>query len=223
MCGRFTLFEPDKVLSREFGVSGFEPKPPRYNISPSQPVAVVRAAGAGGGRELAYLRWGLIPSWAKEPGIGDRLINARAETVRAKPSFRGPFRRRRCLIPASGFYEWRKLERGKQPYYVRMRDGSVFAFAGLWDLWENPEGGKVESCTILTTEANSVVAPIHDRMPVILPRESHARWIGAPPQDADSLLPLLVPFDPEGMTAFPVGTRVNNPEVDDAGCMAAVS
>jgi putative SOS response-associated peptidase YedK len=220
MCGRFTLFEPDQLLAREFGVSGFPPLEPRYNIAPSQSVAAVRVVPAGSGRELAFLRWGLIPSWSKDPGIGNRLINARAETAREKPSFRTAFRRRRCLIPASGFYEWQRQERGKQPYYVRLRDRRPFAFAGLWDRWENPDGGAVETCTILTTAANAVLAPIHDRMPVILPPGEHGRWLDPSLRDADTLMPLLVPFPPGEMLAHPVSTRVNNPAVDDTGCIA---
>lgn len=220
MCGRFTLFEPDRILSREFGVSGFPPTSPRYNISPSQPVAAVRVGPEGTGRELALLRWGLVPSWAKDPGIGNRLINARAETVREKPSFRDAFKRHRCLVPASGFYEWQRQDRGKQPHYVRRRDGRPFAFAGLWDRWENPDGGAVETCAILTTTANAVLAPIHDRMPVILPPGEFSRWLDPSLRDPDSLAPLLVPFPPEELLAFPVSPRVNIPSVDDEGCIA---
>lgn len=223
MCGRFTLFGADTLLSREFGVSGFPPLTPRYNIAPSQPVAAVRATPAGGGRELALLRWGLIPSWSKDPAIGNRLINARSETAREKPSFRNAFRRRRCLIPSSGFYEWQRRERGKQPYFVRMRDGRLFAFAGLWDRWESPDGGAVETCTILTTSANAVLAPIHDRMPVIVPPTGYALWLDPAPRDLDSLSPLLAPFPPDAMDAYPVSLRVNAPSVDDGKCIDALS
>jgi putative SOS response-associated peptidase YedK len=220
MCGRFTLFEPDKILAREFGISDFPPGSPRYNIAPSQPVAAVRAAPAGTGRELALLRWGLIPSWSKDPATGNRLINARAETAREKPSFRNAFRRHRCLIPANGFYEWQRRERGKQPYFVRMRDGRLFAFAGLWDRWENPDKDVIETCTILTTTANAILAPIHDRMPVILPAGEYDRWLDPSLKDPGSLAPLLVPFPPEEMLAFPVSPRVNAPSTDDEGCIA---
>jgi len=220
MCGRFTLFEADKVLSREFGVSGIPPLSPRYNIAPSQPVAVVRTASAGNRRELALLRWGLIPSWSKDPAIGNRLINARAETVREKPSFRNAFRRHRCLIPANGFYEWQRQERGKQPYFVRMNDGRLFAFAGLWDRWESPDKGVIETCTILTTASNAVLSSIHDRMPVILPPGEYDRWLDPALLDTDSLATLLVPFPAENMLAFPVSPRVNTPTVDDKECMA---
>jgi len=218
MCGRFTLFDSVQVLSKEFGVSGVPPLSPRYNIAPSRPVAAVRAS-AGGGREIVLLRWGLIPSWSKDPAIGNRLVNARSETVREKPSFRDAFRRRRCLIPADGFYEWQRRDRRKQPYYVRMRDGGLFAVAGLWDRWEGGEG-PVESCTILTTTPNEVVAPIHDRMPVILPREERDRWLDPAPENAAALASLLVPFPGEGMVAWPVGPRVNVPSNDDEELIA---
>ena len=220
MCGRFTLFEADKILSKEFGVSGVPPLSPRYNIAPSQPIAAVRTPHTGGGRELALLRWGLIPSWSKDPAIGNRLINARAETVQEKPSFLNAFRRHRCLIPTNGFYEWQRQERGKQPYFVRMRDERIFAFAGLWDRWESPDDGVIETCAILTTAANAVLAPIHDRMPVILPRTEYARWLDPALKDPDSLSPLLVPFPPEEMLAIPVSPRVNAPSTDDEKCIA---
>jgi putative SOS response-associated peptidase YedK len=220
MCGRFTLFEADKILSKEFGVSSVLPLSPRYNIAPSQPIAAVRAAPTGKGREIAFLRWGLIPSWSKDPGIGNRLINARAETAAEKPSFRNAFRRHRCLIPANGFYEWQRQERGKQPYFIRMRDGRIFAFAGLWDRWESPNEGVIETCTILTTAANTVLAPIHDRMPVILPQTDYAQWLDPAPKNMDTLPPLLVPFPPEDMLAIPVSPRVNAPSNDDEKCIA---
>jgi len=220
MCGRFTLFEPDRVLSKIFDLGEILPLKPRFNIAPSQAVAAVRVSSAGGARELALLRWGLIPSWAKDRSIGSRMINARAETVREKPSFRNAFRRRRCLVPANGFYEWQRREDRKQPYYVRMRDDRVFAFAGLWDRWDGEEGSVAETCAILTTAANSVLAPVHDRMPVILDPAMYDRWLDPSTPDPDSLASLLVPFPPEGMVAFPIGTRVNNPSVDDEGCIA---
>ena len=220
MCGRFTLFEADKILSKEFGVSGVPPLSPRYNIAPSQPIAAVRTPHTGIGRELAHLRWGLVPSWSKDPAIGNRLINARAETVQEKPSFLNAFRRHRCLIPTNGFYEWQRQERGKQPYFVRMRDERIFAFAGLWDRWESPDDGVIETCAILTTAANAVLSPIHGRMPVILPQAEYARWLDPALKDPDELSPLLVPFPPEGMLAIPVSPRVNAPSTDDEKCIA---
>jgi putative SOS response-associated peptidase YedK len=220
MCGRFTLYAKGEILAAEFGVPAPGEASPRYNIAPSQDVAAVRASPVGGAREMARLRWGLVPSWAKDPAIGNRLINARSETVREKPSFRNAFRRRRCLIPASGFYEWRRNERGKQPCYGRRRAGRGFAFAGVGARWESPEGGVIESCAILTTGANAVLAPIHDRMPVILERAQYERWLDPSLPDTDSLAPLLSPFPPEGMTAWPVSPRVNAPSNDDEECVA---
>ncbi len=219
MCGRFTLFEADRILSKEFGVSGIPALSPRYNIAPSQPVAAVRTTPTGKGREIAFLRWGLIPFWSKDLGIGNRLINARAETAAEKPSFRNAFRRHRCLIPANGFYEWQRQERGKQPYFIRMHDDRIFAFAGLWDHWESPEEDVIETCTILTTTANAVLAPIHDRMPVILPQADYAQWLDPAQKDVDSLSTLLVPFPPEYMLAIPVSSRVNAPSNDDEKCI----
>ena len=220
MCGRFTLFEADKILSKKFGVSSIPPLSPRYNIAPSQPVAAVRATTDGSGREIALLRWGLIPSWSKDPAIGTRLINARAETAAEKPSFRNAFRQHRCLIPANGFYEWQRQERGKQPYFIRMRDKRLFAFAGLWDRWESPNEGVIETCTILTTAANTVLAPIHDRMPVILPQTDYAQWLDPAQKQMDTLSPLLVPFPPEDMLAIPVSPWVNATSNDDEKCIA---
>ena len=151
--------------------------------------------------------------------IGNRLINARAETAGEKPSFRNAFRRHRCLIPTNGFYEWQRLERGKQPYFVRMRDKRLFAFAGLWDRWESPDEGVIETCAILATAASTVLAPIHDRIPVILPRADYDRWLDPTLLNTDSLTPLLVPFPPEDMLAFPVSPRVNAPTVDNDRCI----
>ena len=223
MCGRFTLFEADKILSKEFGVSGFPTLSPRNNIAPSQSVAAVRVAPAGTNRELALLRWGLIPSWSKDPSIGNRLINARAETAHEKPSFRNAFKRHRCLIPANGFYEWQRLERGKQPFYIRMHDGRPFAFAGLWDRWESPDESVIETCTILTTAANDVLAPIHDRMPVILPPPDYDLWLDSGVSERERLSPLLRSFPAQEMEAFPVGPRVNNPKMDDTRCIIPLS
>jgi putative SOS response-associated peptidase YedK len=220
MCGRFTLIGQDQFLAREFGVSDIPLLLPRYNIAPSQHVTAVRASSTGSGREIAFLRWGLIPSWSKDPALGNRLINARAETAQEKPSFRNAFRRHRCLIPASGFYEWQRQERGKQPYYIRMHDDRIFAFAGLWDRWEGPDEGAIETCTILTTAANAVLAPIHDRMPVIIPPTAYSQWLDPELRDGESLSSLLVPFPPEDMLAFPVSPRVNAPTVDDETCIA---
>ncbi|MBI5342059.1 MAG: SOS response-associated peptidase [Deltaproteobacteria bacterium] len=220
MCGRFTLFEPDKMLAKSFDLGEIPRLAPRYNVAPGQPVAAVRASSSGGARELAFLRWGLIPSWAKDPSIGGRLINARAETVGEKPVFRNAFRRRRCIVPASGFYEWQRTERRKQPYYIRMRDGRMFGIAGLWDRWEGEDGSVAETCAVLTTAANAALAPVHDRMPVILDPGVYDRWLDIAAGAPGSLQPLLVLFPPDEMVAFPVGFGVNDPSVDDEGCIA---
>lgn len=222
MCGRFTLFSMPETLVDAFGAGSFGAAAPRYNIAPGQPIAVVRAA-AGGGREFAMLRWGLVPSWAKDPSIGSRMINARAETVREKPAFRTAFRHRRCLVPADGFYEWQRPEGGKmgrkRPFYFRMRDGRPFAIAGLWERWQAPDGSLLESCALLTTGASAIVAPVHDRMPVILPPAAFPTWLaGAAPEAA--LLELISQTVPaEAMAAHPVGMAVNNPLFDDPHCI----
>ena len=219
MCGRFTLFAPGDVLARMFGVDDAQSLAPRYNIAPSQPVAAARVSPDSGGRELTVLRWGLVPSWAKDPSAGDRMINARADTVSEKPSFRSAFRRRRCLVPADGFYEWKRVAGRKQPFYVRFRDGRPFAIASLWERWEGPDGSVLESCALVTTDANDIVSPIHDRMPVILAPKDYALWLDPALQAKEALLPLLCPFPPEDMTAFPVHLQVNNPKVDNPACI----
>ncbi len=192
---------------------------PRYNIAPTQPVATVAWDRNRKRRWFRRLHWGLIPAWADDPSIGNRMINARSETVAAKPAFRAAFRERRCLVVADGFYEWQKLARGKRPFLIRMRDGKPFAFAGLWEHWESPDGATIASCTILTTEPNELLMPIHNRMPVILPRCDHGRWLDPSVDKADALEPLLCPFRSGEMIAVPVSTRVNNPSFDDPACI----
>ena len=205
MCGRFAQRKPRKAVAKAFNVEVPEVQP-RFNVAPGQPVLVVREAG--GDREAATLKWGLIPSWAKEAPKGAGLINARSETVAEKPAFREAFRRRRCLIPADGFYEWARGGARKQPYFFRMRDDSPFAFAGLWERWEG-DGEPVETCTILTTAANETVAPVHDRMPVILAPEDFDLWLG---EDApDARRSLLRPYEASAILRHPVSTLVNSP------------
>ena len=200
---------------------------PRFNVAPSQDVAVVRANDDG--RTLAMLRWGLIPAWAKDHAIGYKLINARSETAAEKPSFRAAFRHRRCLIPADGFYEWRRECKTRQPWLFGLRDGSPFAFAGLWECWtvpadaaltgslaERSTGDAVETCTILTTAANETVAPVHGRMPVILPPDAYGPWLAG--EDV-----ALAPYPTDDMTAHPVSTLVNRPANDDPRCVEPVS
>jgi putative SOS response-associated peptidase YedK len=219
VCGRFTLFESDRILAREFGVPPSVELLPRYNIAPTQTVAAVRISPASGTRELVLLRWGFIPSWAKDPAVGNRLINARSETAHLLPAFRDAFRARRCLIPASGFYEWRKQGPRKQPFYVRMRDGRPLAFAGLWERWEDPGGTAMETCTILTTDANPILSPIHDRMPAIVAPRDHGLWLDPSIRDPKALKPVLSPCDADAMEVYPVTTLVNDPSHEGAECI----
>jgi putative SOS response-associated peptidase YedK len=186
---------------------------PRYNIAPSQPVAVVPNDGL---LKLDYYVWGLIPSWAKDPSIGSRMINARGETLAEKPSFRAAFRRRRCLILADGFYEWQQTPGGKTktPMYIRLKSGEPFAFAGLWESWNSPDGSQVLSCAIITTEPNPLMAKIHNRMPVILPQAAHMPWLHSGEADTKALSALLKPYPAEEMVAYPVSKLVNSPAND---------
>ena len=217
MCGRYTLRTPVETLAEEFGITGPLPEiPTSYNIAPTQEVAAVLEEDEQ--RKLEMLRWGLIPSWADDPAIGNRMINARSETAAEKPSFRRAFKERRCLILADGFYEWQKTNGGKQPYYIRMEDGSPFAFAGLWESWDK-HGEEIRSCTILTTDANALVRKIHHRMPVILPPEEHGLWLDPDMRESESLLDLLWPYPDDVMEAYPVSRRVNKPSNDGPGCV----
>jgi putative SOS response-associated peptidase YedK len=218
MCGRFTLTTPTPVLAELFLFPDPGPQPPRYNVAPTQAIATVRAAAEGGQRELAWCRWGLIPSWANDPAIGNRMINARAETAAEKPAFRSAFRHRRCLILADGFYEWQKREEAKQPFYFHRKDGRPFAFAGLWDRWKDGDKS-VESCTILTTEANDLSRPVHDRMPVILEPGDYERWLDVAGHKANEVLPLLHPYQGGGMESYAVSKVVNNPRNDVPKCV----
>jgi putative SOS response-associated peptidase YedK len=217
MCGRFTLTALPRAVADLFGLSEAPDVSPRYNITPTQPVPVV--ADAGRGRKLAMLRWGLIPAWAPPNAGKTALANARAESLMSKPSFRVPLRRRRCLIPADGFYEWRKWEGHSYPYHFRLKGGAgVFAFAGLWDRWQGPEG-PVDACAIVTTEANDLVRPVHDRMPVLLEPADFDRWLDPAVQDPAKVLPLLRPFPAERMEAVAVGAWVNNARHEGPECL----
>jgi putative SOS response-associated peptidase YedK len=222
MCGRIIQHSPPSAYADLFGIEEcLGETPPRYNLAPSQPMLVARTA-PGGKPELTYLRWGLVPSWSKGPDSRFSLINARVETVAEKPAYRGPFRYRRCLIPTEGFYEWKPAQGGKQPYLIRMRSGAPFALAGLWDHWQDPNGSELETCTIIVTEANSVITPIHDRMPVILPPEVWDTWLDPHQQDSRALRSLLVACDPEPMEAFPVSWAVNNTRNDEPSLIEPV-
>jgi putative SOS response-associated peptidase YedK len=223
MCGRFTLFVDPKDLMEAF--PGFAVPlewTPRYNIAPSQPIAVIPNNGQN---EIEFYRWGLIPSWAKDPKIGNRMINARAETVAEKPSFRTAYRRRRCLVLADGFYEWRK-EPGstpKTPMYVRLQSGKPFAFAGLWEVWRAPDDETIRSCNIITTRPNALVRKIHNRMPVILDPQAYDLWLDPAEQSPERLDPWLNPYPADQMTAYAVSRFVNSPANDSAACIAPVS
>ncbi|MGA2031747.1 MAG: SOS response-associated peptidase [Thermoguttaceae bacterium] len=221
MCGRFTLRAPASVVAEQFALFEVPPLEPRYNIAPSQSVAAVRIDpnAAEPRRELAWLQWGLVPSWAGDPSIGNRLINARAESAAQKPAFRTALRRRRCLVAADGFYEWQPVKKAKQPFHIRLRDGRPFGLAGLWEDWEGPDHRIIRSCTLLTTEANDLVRPIHDRMPVIVPRAAYEQWLDPARQEAEQIAPLLVPYPSAEMVAYPVCSLVNSPSHEDPRCV----
>lgn len=216
MCGRYTLTTPEGDLVEVFGVPALAfDWEPRYNIAPTQVVPVV--AEDDEGRRMGLLRWGLVPYWADDPSIGNRMINARSETVAEKPAFREAFRRRRCLVPADGFYEWEKREgAGKVPHWIHRADRRPFAFAGLWERWRAPEGDPLHTFTILTTEASPSLRRIHPRMPVILPEAGWSTWLDRE-ADGETLLELLRPFPDGELSEHPVSTRVNTPAEDDAG------
>jgi putative SOS response-associated peptidase YedK len=219
MCGRFTLIAPGESVAELFQLPEVPPLQPRFNIAPTQPVAAVRVSPKSGLRELTHFHWGLIPRWAKDPAIGSRMINARSETAAEKPSFRTAFKYRRCLVPADGFYEWQKLNGRKQPGRIQIQDGGVFAIAGLWEHWIGNDGSEIESCTLLTTEPNETLRPIHNRMPVILPPEDFDLWLDPAVQKADQIQSLLHPYDAGSMNHYPVSTHVNNPRNDDPLCI----
>jgi putative SOS response-associated peptidase YedK len=211
MCGRFSLSQPTEALAQRFQLDEVPPLESQYNIAPTNSVATVLVYPANKKRQFRLLHWGLIPSWAKNPQIGAKMINARAETVAQKPAFRAAFRHRRCLVLADGFYEWQQLEGKKQPYYIQIQDGQPFAFAGLWEHWKGSDGSVIDSCTLLTTEPNELLRPLHNRMPVILKPENHDLWLDPDVQQPDLLHPLLCPYPSKEMVAFPVSKQVNNP------------
>ena len=215
MCGRYSLTSPLEAVRQLFDVTGGGNLAPRYNIAPTQTVPVVRRDDAApSGRELAQLTWGLVPSWAKDPAMGARLINARAETVAEKPSFRSAYRRRRCLVPADGFYEWKKENGGKQPYRIAFADNRPFAFAGLWEHWQGKDGSEIESFTIITTDSNATSEPIHDRMPVILPHEDAVdAWMFGE-ADPDRLKALLRPAPDDYLAVSRVSQLANSVKND---------
>ena len=225
MCGRFSLAVAPELLQQHFqiemgAVAAFQP---RYNIAPSQPVLAVVASTELGSlqRQATHFRWGLIPGWSQAPKAG--LINARSETVAQKPSFCEAFRRRRCLIPADGFYEWvGQGKQGRQPYWFYLLDRPVFAFAGIWERWRSPKGVEIETCAILNTPANRLMGLFHERMPAILPESDYDLWLDPQVRDPARLLPLLRPYPAEAMAAYPVSTYVNSPRHEDPTCRAPI-
>lgn len=206
------MTQSPQVLAEMFGLDEVPVLEPHYNIAPTQDVAAVRKLDAAAKPALVFLRWGLIPSWADDPAIGNKMINAKCETVAEKAAFRDAFARRRCLIPADGFYEWEKAGKERIPYYYEMKGHALFALAGLWERWSHP-AGTVESFTILTTDANELVARVHDRMPVIIAPEHYGRWLD-PSVEVAEVRPLLTPFPAAGMESYRVSARVNRPEED---------
>ena len=221
MCGRFAFYSPSEATAALFGVSGSVAVEPRYNIAPTQFIAAIRE-DEDRTRELVMLRWGLVPFWAKDPAIGNRMINARAETVAEKPSYRAAFRHRRCIVLADGFYEWRKEGDAKTPYFISLASGEPFGLAGLWENWKSPSGEWVRSCTIITTKPNAFMDPIHNRMPVILSEETEPLWLDPVTEDPDILRPLLLPSPAEEMESYQVSTYVNSPRNQGPECIKPV-
>jgi putative SOS response-associated peptidase YedK len=227
MCGRYELHSHPAAIALAFGLAHPPDVHARYNIAPMTEVPIVRV-GTEGQRELARMRWGLVPRWAKDPSIGARMINARGETLADKPSFRTLYRRHRCLLPADGFYEWMTLAQGagagtaprKEPQHIGMADGSLFGLGGLYERWRNDNDEVLDTCTIVTTEANARLRALHDRMPLIIPREEYARWLD--PANAD-VADLIVPYPSEGVAYYPVSSRVNNVRHDDASLIERVA
>jgi putative SOS response-associated peptidase YedK len=224
MCGRYKLSRRKQVVEEYFdtAVSDEPDWAPRFNVAPTQPVAVIRQNPKEPIRELSLMRWGLIPSWAKDASGAARMINARSETAGTKPAFRDALKSRRCLIPADGFYEWVRTGKTKQPYCFEVNDGELFAFAGLWERWKNPSGEWIRTCSILTTTPNAVAAPVHDRMPVILDPDGYELWLDPGMTNVEAVSEMLKPFDARLMRSFPVSTRINSVVNDDAGCAAPV-
>ena len=218
MCGRYTLSTPGDQLAEVFGLEETIELRPRFNIAPTQDAAVILGGSDGSSPVLGMFRWGLVPYWAKDPSIGSGMINARAETIEVRSAFKQAFGRRRCLVPADGFYEWRQVGRIKQPYYFSRPDGQPFALAGLWERWTGEEP-PLRSFTLITTEANTAIAPIHDRMPVILDRQDWDTWLAAEPVGTQTLKALLGPESPDRLTCWPVSTRVNSPANDSVLCV----
>ncbi|HSM56486.1 MAG TPA: SOS response-associated peptidase [Candidatus Sulfomarinibacteraceae bacterium] len=223
MCGRFTLIIPGEELAHAFNLPQAPTLTPRYNIAPTQPVAAVRQHPESGQRELTYLHWGLIPFWAKDTSMASRMINARSETVAEKPAYRAAFKYRRCIIPASGFYEWQKQNGQKQPHYIHHAEGAPLGLAGLWEHWQGADGSEIESCTILTTRPNDLIKPLHNRMPVILEPEDYDAWLQSDGRKQEELQHLLRPAADDMLEAYPISTFVNRPQNEGPECIAPLA
>jgi putative SOS response-associated peptidase YedK len=217
------LTSPPERLAEHFETEEFPEFAPRFNIAPGQDVATIRIPREGGGRVVELRRWGLVPPWAKDPRMGSRMINARAETAAEKPAFRKAFRLRRCLVPADGFYEWARGPSGKQPYHVVLSNSGPFGLAGLWEHWEGSSGEEIASCTLLTTRANERLRPVHERMPVILDPADYGRWLDPDCREPEGLSDLLAPCPDDWIELHPVSRRVNDVSHDDPGCIAPVA
>jgi putative SOS response-associated peptidase YedK len=223
MCGRYRLSRRKQIIEEHFDtVSGEEDWSPRYNIAPTQPIPVIRQNPKEPVRELSLVRWGLIPSWAKDSSVAAKMINARSETAATKAAFRDALKSRRCLILADGFYEWMRTGKAKQPYCFEVKEGELFAFAGIWDRWKDASGNTVETCSILTTTPNAVTAAVHDRMPVILDPDSYDLWLDPWMKNVAAASDLLKPYDARQMRCYPVSTRINSVTSDDPECSAPV-
>jgi putative SOS response-associated peptidase YedK len=223
MCGRYRLSRRKQLVEEYFAtVSGEDDWIPRYNIAPTQPVPIIRQNPKEPRRELSIVRWGLIPSWAKDMSGAAMMINARSETAATKPAFRDPLTSRRCLVPADGFYEWQRRGKVKQPYCFEVNDGGLFAFAGLWDRWKDPNGNWVKTCSILTTIPNAVTSSVHDRMPVILDPDNYDLWLDPGMTNVEAVSELLKPFDARQMRCYPISMRIDHVANDDAECSAPV-
>jgi putative SOS response-associated peptidase YedK len=223
VCGRFTLSTPPTEIADHFGLDAVPDLEARFNVAPGQRIATVSDSRDGGRRVLSPRRWGLVPSWAKDAKIGNRLINARAETAAEKPSFRTALRRRRCLVPADGFYEWAGRKSPKQPYFIGLEGRALFAFAGLWERWADPEGEPLESCTLLTTAAAESLRALHHRMPVIVDPSDYARWLDPAVVEPERVLPIIERNLGSALEFYPIGKYVNNVRNDDPRCVEAIA
>ncbi|MEM8780386.1 MAG: SOS response-associated peptidase [Cyanobacteria bacterium P01_G01_bin.49] len=221
MCGRFTLTCDAVRITVFFQLATVPKLRPRYNIAPSQLIATI-VQQEQEAKQLRLMKWGLIPGWAKDPKIGHRLINARAETLSEKPSFRSAFKRRRCLIVADGFYEWQQTKTGKQPYYIQFKNQQLFAFAGLWEIWHSEKNEEIESCSIITTKANELIKPIHHRMPVILSPNTYSQWLDPTVTSIDKVQSFLAPYDSADMEVYQVSEKVNRSTYDQPDCFQSI-